>query len=79
MSEAVFRVLQLGHQSAFGSGTAATTIFPVDPGSGEFELDRAIESPDEDYGVIARHQQGRGSNGVRIATGNVTGGLWAHP
>lgn len=73
MSEAVFRVLQLGHQAGFGTAVAATTIFPVDPGSGEFELDRAAESPDEDYGVIARHQAGRGSFGVRIATGSVTG------
>lgn len=73
MSEAVFRVLQLGHQTGFGTAVAATTIFPCDPGSGEFELDRAAESPDEDYGVAVRHQAGRGSFGVRIATGNLTG------
>lgn len=73
MSEAAFRVLQLGQQGSFG-GTAwpATVIYPCDPGSGEFELDRAIESPDEDYGVAVRHQASRGSNGVRVATGNLS-------
>lgn len=71
MTEAAYRVLQLGQESSFGTSVAATTIFPCDPGSGEFELDRAAESPDEDYGVAVRHQAGRGSFGVRAATGSL--------
>lgn len=72
MAEAAYRVLQLGQESAFGTSVAATTIFPCDPGSGEFELDRAAESPDEDYGMAVRHQAGRGSFGVRAATGSLS-------
>jgi hypothetical protein len=71
MAEAAYRVLQLGQETTFGTSVAATTIFPCDPGSGEFELDRAAESPDEDYGLAVRHQAGRGSFGVRLATGSL--------
>ena len=71
MTEAAYRVLQLGRETTFGTSVAATTIFPCDPGSGEFELDRSAESPDEDYGVAVRHQAGRGSFGVRAATGSL--------
>src|SRR5574338_369977 len=72
MAESAYRVLQLGQQSSFATAVAATTIFPCEPGSGEFELDRAAESPDEDYGVAIRHQAGRGSFGVRAATGSLS-------
>lgn len=71
MSESVFRTLQIGLESAWGTSVAATTVFPVDPGSGEFQLNRSIESPEEDYGVIARHQPGRAAVGVRIAEGDL--------
>ena len=72
MAEAVFRVLQIGEETTFGTSVAATTIYPCDPGSGEFELDRSVLSPDEDYGIIPRHQANRGVNGVRIATGSLS-------
>jgi hypothetical protein len=47
---------------------AATTVYPCDPGSGEFSLSRATEIPDEDYGDAERNHAGRGSHGVRSAT-----------
>lgn len=72
MAEAVFRSLQLGEETTFGTSVAATTVYPCDPGSGEFELDRSVLSPDEDYGMIPRHQPTRGVNGVRIATGSLS-------
>lgn len=71
MSEAALRVLQIGQESTFGTSVPATTIYPCEPGSGEFELDRSPESPDEDYGMIVRHQPTRGQWGVRQATGSI--------
>ncbi len=71
MSEAVYRVLQIGQETTFGTSVPATSIYPCEPGSGEFELDRSIESPDEDYGMSVRHQAGRGQNGIRAATGSI--------
>ena len=75
MAEAVFRVLQIGAETTFGTSVPATTIYPADPGSGEFELDRSVLSPDEDYGTIPRHHASRRVNGVRIATGSLTSHL----
>lgn len=72
MAEAVFRSLQIGKETTFGTDVAATIVYPCDPGSGEFQLDRSILSPDEDYGMIPRHQPGRGVNGVRIATASLS-------
>src|SRR5690242_3223623 len=71
MSEAVFNTVQLGRQSAVGTGVAATTVFPVDAGFLGFELDRASESPDEDYGRTSREAAGRGSTGIRLATASL--------
>ena len=71
MSEAVFHKVQLGRQSAVGTSVDATTVFPVDAGFLGFELDRAFESPDEDFGSPSREMTGRGSTGVRWATGCV--------
>lgn len=71
MAESVFRVLQLGVESTFGTSVAATTVYPCDPGSGEFTLNRASNVPDEDYGQIGRNQPNRGSTGVRIATASL--------
>jgi hypothetical protein len=68
MSEGVFQVVQLGRQAAVATGTVATTIFPVDAGFMGFELDRATEIPDEDFGSTSRDYTGRGSHGVRWAT-----------
>lgn len=71
MSEGVFNLVQLGRQSAVATGTAASTIFPVDAGFLGFELDRAAESPDEDFGIAAREYPGRESYGVRWATASL--------
>jgi len=71
MSEGVFNVVQFGRQSSIGTAVAATTVFPVDAGFLGFELDRATESPDEDYGSTSREQPGRESHGVRWATASL--------
>jgi hypothetical protein len=71
MSEAVYNKVQLGRESTLGTGVAATTIFPVDAGFLGFELDRASESPDEDFGTSDREQAGRESTGVRGATASM--------
>lgn len=71
MSESVFHKVQLGRQSVVGTAVAATTVFPVDAGFLGFELDRAVESPDEDYGRMSREQAGRSSFGVRGASASV--------
>src|SRR5207253_39393 len=68
MAEAVFNIVQLGRQSVVGTAVAATTIFPADAGFLGFDLARAAESPDEDFGSTSREQPGRGSTGVRWAT-----------
>jgi hypothetical protein len=67
VSEAVFHKIQLGRQSVVGTGVAATTVFPADAGFLGFELDRASESPNEDFGSSSREQPGRRSTGVRGA------------
>lgn len=67
MSEAVYHSIQLGRQSAVGTSVAATTVFPADAGFLGFELDRAHESPNEDFGRSSRHAAGRASTGVRGA------------
>lgn len=71
MSEGVFQVVQLGRQVTAATGTVATTIFPVDSGFLGFELDRATEVPNEDFGSTSRHYTGRGSHGVRWATASI--------
>ena len=68
MSEAIFNKMQLGRETTAGTGVAATTGFPIDQGFLGFELDRASESPDEDYGSASREQAGRESHGIRLAT-----------
>lgn len=71
MSEAVFNKVQFGRQSVVGTAVAATTVFPVDAGFEGFELDRASESPDEDFGSTSREISGRESTGVRWATASL--------
>lgn len=71
MSEGIFNIVQFGRQSVVGSPVAASTVFPVDTGFLGFELDRASESPDEDFGSPSREQAGRGSTGVRWATASL--------
>lgn len=71
MSEAVFNVVQFGRQANVATAVAATTVFPVDAGFLGFTLDRASESPDEDYGSTSREQSGRATTGVRWATASL--------
>lgn len=68
MSEGVFNVVAFGRQADIATAVAASTIFPVDQGFLGFELDRATESPDEDFGSTSREYPGRESHGVRWAT-----------
>lgn len=67
MSEAVYNRLQLGRQTLDGTAVAATSVFGADAGFLGFELDRAHEEPDEDWGTKSLHQPTRGSYGLRGA------------
>lgn len=67
MSESVFNVVTFGRQADIATAVATTTLFPVDAGFTGFELDRASESPDEDFGSTSREMAGRSSTGVRLA------------
>lgn len=71
MSEAIYQVTQLGRQSNIATAVAATTLFPTDAGWLGFELDRAAESPDEDFGSSSRERSGRESYGIRTATSSL--------
>lgn len=71
MSEGVYGVVQLGRQASIATAVAATTVFPVDQGFLGFDLARGTESPDEDFGSVAREQAGRESHGVRWATASL--------
>jgi hypothetical protein len=71
VSEGVFNIVAFGRQANIATAVAATTLFPVDQGFAGFELDRAVESPDEDYGSTSREQAGRASSGVRWATASL--------
>jgi hypothetical protein len=71
MSEGVYNIVQLGRQANIATAVAATTVFPVDQGFLGFELDRAAESPDEDFGSTSREMAGRESYGVRWATASL--------
>jgi hypothetical protein len=71
MSEAVFNIVAFGRQADIATAVAASTIFPVDAGFLGFELDRASESPDEDFGSTSREQTGRESTGIRWATASL--------
>jgi len=71
VSESVFNVVAFGRQSDIATAVAASTVFPVDAGFMGFELDRATESPDEDFGSASREYPGRESHGVRWATASL--------
>ena len=71
MSEGIYNVVAFGRQANIATPVAASTIFPVDAGFLGFELDRAAESPDEDYGSTSRERPGRESYGVRWATASL--------
>lgn len=72
MTEAAFRTVQIGKESTFGTEVDATLVMPVDVGSAEFTLNRATEIPNEDFGGMVQAMSGRGSHGVRIATGSLS-------
>jgi hypothetical protein len=72
MAEAAYRKIQIGKETTLGTEVEATRIFPADPGSGEFTLNRATQVPDEDYGRSVRNQSGRGSHGVKVATATLS-------
>lgn len=67
MSESAYNIVALGRQADIATAVAASTVFPVDTGFLGFELDRATESPDEDFGIASREYPGRESHGVRLA------------
>ncbi|HUW16016.1 MAG TPA: hypothetical protein VMW94_02965 [Actinomycetes bacterium] len=71
MSEGVFNVIAFGRQANIATAVAATTLFPADTGFLGFELDRATESPEEDFGSTSREWPGRESHGVRWATASL--------
>lgn len=71
MSEGVFNIVQLGRQANIATAVAATTVFPVDQGFLGFDLSRATESPDEDFGSTSREYPGRESHGIRWATASM--------
>jgi hypothetical protein len=72
VAESAYRKVQMGKESALGTEVDATFIFPVDPGSTEFTLNRATQVPNEDYGRSIRNQTGRGSHGVKNATATLS-------
>lgn len=74
MAEAVFNKVQFGVQAVHGTPVPATIVFPVNAGT-IIEVDRAYRSPEEDYGVLSRHQPGRASYGVRAAQVAISGDL----
>jgi hypothetical protein len=71
VSEGVFNTVQLGRQANVATAVAATTVFPVDEGFLGFSLDRAAESPAEDFGSTSREYPGRESYGIRWATASL--------
>lgn len=72
MAESIYRGIQMGVETTFGTEVDATTIYPTDEGSGEFTLNRATEIPSEDFGTQVAHLGGRASTGVRIATASIS-------
>ncbi len=66
MSEAVYNIIQFGRQANIATAVATTTLFPADAGFLGFNLDRAADSPDEDFGSSSREQPSRESYGVRL-------------
>ncbi|MFZ9979546.1 MAG: hypothetical protein ACO3HN_06340 [Opitutales bacterium] len=71
MSEQAFNIVAFGRQANIATAVPASTVFPVEAGFLGFELDRATESPDEDFGIASREYPGRTSHGVRLATANL--------
>lgn len=66
MTEAVYRLVQLGRETTAGTSVAATTRFPIDPSN--IELDRSSQFSNEDYGRSVRNHATRGYHGMRAAS-----------
>lgn len=71
MAESLYRGVQLGEEVTYGTAVAATTVFPVDEGSGEFQTNRGTRFAEEDFGTQVAFLSGRGSHGVRMASGSL--------
>lgn len=71
MSEGVFNIVAFGRQSSLATAVPASVVFPADAGFLGFELDRAIEQPEEDFGSTSMDIAGRASAGVRWATASL--------
>lgn len=71
MAESLYRGIQLGVETTYGTAVPATTILPVDEGSGEFALSRGTRFPEEDFGTQVAFLSSRGSHGVRIGSGSI--------
>lgn len=72
MAEAVFRSVQIGKETTFGTEVNATLVLPVEAATGELRLIRGTATPDEDRGRSVRNASGRGSHGVRHTEGSVS-------
>lgn len=72
MAESLYRGVQIGKEVTYGTAVAATTILPVDEGSGEFTKNRATRFPEEDFGTQVAFLSSRGSHGVQMASGSVS-------
>jgi hypothetical protein len=72
MSESLYRGIQIGKETTYGTAVPATTILPVDEGSGEFTKNRATRFPNEDFGSQVGSLSSRGSHGVQMASGSVS-------
>lgn len=72
MAESLYRGIQLGEEVTYGTAVAATTIFPVDEGSLEFQTNRGTRFAEEDFGTQTAFLSGRGSHGVRMATASLS-------
>jgi hypothetical protein len=71
MAESLYRGIQIGKETTYGTEVDATTILPVDEGSGEFTKNRATRFPEEDFGSQVAFLSSRGSHGVQMAEGSV--------
>lgn len=65
--ERSFHKVQIGYESTEGTEADATFLFPCESGS-IIEIDRAADTPEEDYGELSMAQPGRSVFGVRQAT-----------
>lgn len=65
--ERAFHLAQLGFEVTPGTGVDPDTLLRGESGA-IIDLDRSPAEPQEDHGGLARHQPGRGSYGVKLAT-----------